>query len=302
MLLGPVFRAELVRAPRRRLYFSLRVVYGMGLLLLLRLNFDELLRTAAIHGGLPQIDDYSRFAENTFIWFASVQLGTILLLVPALFGGVIADEKQRKTMHYLMASRLSSAEIVLDKLAARLLHVGSFILLGLPVMSLLTLFGGVALDFVAGAYLATLSITFFAASLSILISTIARRVRQGVLIAYVFIIAWLIVPPLADSVTAWLYPNFYQWFGPVNDWALNTSPLGLSTLNSRNVDARVHHARSSGTKLARALLLDGGDAGRRGRVFHFDRGMEAAADLSPPGGKPAQADVVCARVNVLRAG
>jgi ABC-type transport system involved in multi-copper enzyme maturation permease subunit len=234
VLLGPVFRSELVRAPRRRHYFSLRVVYGMGLLLLLRLNFDELLRTAAFRGGLPLIDDYSRFAENTFIWFASVQLGTILFLVPALFGGVIADEKQRKTMHYLMASRLSSAEIVLDKLAARLLHVGTFILLGLPVMSLLTLFGGVALNLVAGAYLETLSITFFAASLSILISTVARRVRQGVLIAYVFIIAWLIVPPLADSVTAWLYPNFYQWFGPVNDWALNAGPLGLMTLYNRN--------------------------------------------------------------------
>ena len=40
---------------------------------------------------------------------------------------MIADEKQRKTMHYLMASRLSSGEIVLDKLVARLLHVGVFI-------------------------------------------------------------------------------------------------------------------------------------------------------------------------------
>jgi ABC-type transport system involved in multi-copper enzyme maturation permease subunit len=235
VLLGPVFRAELVRAPRKLRYYSLRVVYGIGLLLLLWLNYLELARTATYRGGMPRIDDYSSFAENTFIWFASVQLGTILLLIPAIFGGAIADEKQRKTMHYLMASRLSSAEIVLDKLAARLLHVGTFILLGLPMMSLLTLFGGVALNFVAGAYLATFSITFFTASLSILISTIARRVRQAVLIAYVFIIAWLIVPPLADSVTAWLYPNFYQSFGPVNDWALNTGPLGLSTLNSRGV-------------------------------------------------------------------
>ena len=238
MLLGPVFRAELVRTPRRLRYYSLRVFYGLGLLVLLWLHYLELARTAIYRGGMPRIDDYSSFAQNTFISFASVQLGTILLLVPALFGGVIADEKRRKTMHYLMASRLSSAEIVLDKLAARLLHVGTFILLGLPMMSLLTLFGGVALDFVVGAYLATFSITFFAASLSILISTIARRVRQGVLIAYVFIIAWLIVPPLADSVTAWLYPNFYQWFGPVNDWALNMGPLGLSTLNSRGVMRR----------------------------------------------------------------
>jgi len=70
------------------------------------------------------------------------QLATILILVPALFDGVIADEKQRRVMHYLMATRLSSGEIISDKLGARLLHVGVFILLGLPVLSLLTLFDG----------------------------------------------------------------------------------------------------------------------------------------------------------------
>jgi ABC-2 family transporter protein len=232
MLLGPVFRAELVRTPRRRRYYSLRVVYGIVLIFLIWANYYDLRERAAFRGGDPSIDDMSRFALTTFIWFASVQLGTILLLVPSLFGGAIADEKQRKTMHYLMASRLSSAEIVLDKLAARLVHIGAFILLGLPVMSLLTLFGGVAWDYVAGAYAATFSITFFAASLAILVSTFARRVRQGVLVAYVFIIAWLIVPPFADGVIEWLYPKFYRSFAPVSEWVLNTGPLGLTRMNT----------------------------------------------------------------------
>jgi ABC-type transport system involved in multi-copper enzyme maturation permease subunit len=235
MLLGPVFRAELVRTPRRRRYYSLRVIYGIVLIFLIWANYQGLENRAEFRGGKPSIDDMSRFAETTFTWFASVQLGTILLLVPALFGGVIADEKQRKTMHYLMASRLSSAEIVLDKLAARLVHIGAFILLGLPVMSLLTLFGGVAWDYVAGAYLGTFSITFFAASFALLVSTFARRVRQGVVVAYVLIIAWLVVPPLADGVVEWLYPNVYQRFRPVSEWILNTGPLGLSILNSRSI-------------------------------------------------------------------
>ena len=150
MLLGPVFRAELIRTARRRHYYSLRVVYGIVLLLILWLNYQRLLVMARAAGGRPLIADFADFALSTFTWFMGVQLATILILVPALFGGVIADEKQRKTMHYLMASRLSSGEIVLDKLAARLLHVGVFILLGLPVMSLLTLFGGVAWDYVVG--------------------------------------------------------------------------------------------------------------------------------------------------------
>ena len=230
MLLGPVFRAELVRTPRRVRYYTLRVVYGSALLFLLWVSYQNLLVTAAIRGGRPRIDDFSDFAPKTFTWFGFVQLGTLLLLIPPLFGSVIADEKQRKTLHYLMASQLSSGEIVVDKMAARTLHVGGFVLLGLPVMSILTLFGGVAWDYVVATYLATCSTAFFAASLCILISTYARRVRQAVLVAYVGIIAWLFVPPFADSILSWLYPNFYQWFMPVNDWIEITSPLGMWTM------------------------------------------------------------------------
>ena len=42
----------------------------------------------------------------------------ILVLVPALVSGVIADEKQRKTLHYLLTSRLDDLEIVVGKLNA----------------------------------------------------------------------------------------------------------------------------------------------------------------------------------------
>jgi ABC-type transport system involved in multi-copper enzyme maturation permease subunit len=152
---------------------------------------------------------------------------TLLILVPTLFGGVIADEKQRKTMHYLMASRLSSGAIVLDKLAARWVHVGVFILLGLPVISLLTLFGGVAWDYVIGAYAGTLSIVFFTAALAVLMSTFARRVGQGVLIAYLLEIVWLVGPPIADAVFRWLFPGFYLWISPLCVWALETTPVSL---------------------------------------------------------------------------
>jgi ABC-type transport system involved in multi-copper enzyme maturation permease subunit len=227
MLLGPVFRAELIRTARKRYSYLLRVLYGSGLLLLLWLNYEWLVATALMRGGKPLIPDFADFALRTFVWFAVVQLGTILVLVPALFAGVIADEKQRKTLHYLMASRLTSGEIILDKLAARLLHLGSFVLLGLPVMSLLTLFGGVAWDYVLGGYSATCSITFFAASLAVLVSTFARRVRGAVLITYVLQAAWLIVPPLADPVCRFVFPQTYRWFGPVNEWLMATTPLSI---------------------------------------------------------------------------
>ena len=107
MLLGPVFRAELIRTARRRHYYLLRVGYGLVLLLLIWFNFQSLRRARRCGAACRASRISPNLHSATFIWFIGVQLATILILVPALFGGVIADEKQRKIMHYLMASRLS---------------------------------------------------------------------------------------------------------------------------------------------------------------------------------------------------
>ena len=105
MLMGPVFRAELLRTGRQRRYYVLRLVYGLVLLMLVWTPYEQLRwqQTVIRRGGRRAVR-----REQTFIAFAVVQLITVLLLVPAVFGGAIADEKQRKTLHYLMASQLSS--------------------------------------------------------------------------------------------------------------------------------------------------------------------------------------------------
>jgi ABC-type transport system involved in multi-copper enzyme maturation permease subunit len=227
MLLGPVFRAELIRTARRRRYYLLRVCYGLILLFLIWEQYVGLVVVAEMRGGMPSIADVANFATQTFVAFAAVQITVILALVPALFGGVIADEKQRKTIHYLMASRLASGEIVLDKLAARLLHVGVFLLLGLPVMSLLTLFGGVAWEYVAVAYAGTCTSTFFAAVLATLVSTLARGVRQAVVVSYVLVAFWVFVPFVAGLIFRALFGNAFAGFQEVNRWIMTASPLYL---------------------------------------------------------------------------
>ena len=67
----------------------------------------------------------------------------MLILTPALVAGAIADEKRRKTLHYLLASQLTGPEIVLGKLLVRMLYVGVLLGVSFPVMSLLVLLGGI---------------------------------------------------------------------------------------------------------------------------------------------------------------
>jgi ABC-type transport system involved in multi-copper enzyme maturation permease subunit len=223
MLMGPVFRAELLRSARQRHYYALRLVYGLILLLMVWVNFERMRQERRV----ARLADVAAFATRTFESFAVVQLIAVLLLVPPVFGGAIADEKQRKTLHYLMASQLSSGEIMLDKVLGRSVHLAVFIAIGLPVVSLLGLFGGISAESVLAVYAGTFSTVAFAIAMTVLISTRARRVRDAIVSAYLLIPAWLFVPPLILLFGTVFGPGMYLWIKPVNDWLVDTSPFGV---------------------------------------------------------------------------
>jgi ABC-type transport system involved in multi-copper enzyme maturation permease subunit len=132
------------------------------------------------------------FGLSVFFGIAIGQELLALALTPALVAGVIADERQRKTLHYLMASRLTSSEIVLGKLLVRMLYMVVLLGVSLPVLSLMVLMGGVDPKLVLLVCAATLTTAWFLAALSIWVSTIARRVRDVFFIAYGLEGIWLL--------------------------------------------------------------------------------------------------------------
>jgi ABC-type transport system involved in multi-copper enzyme maturation permease subunit len=218
--LGPVVRYELITTARRGRFYLVRVVYGLFLLATLYTLFVNWEAGHPAGGTIPEVH---HFAEDAFIRFAYVQGLALLCVIPALVAGVIADEHQRKTLHYLLASRLSSAEIVLGKLGARLVHVGSFVALGLPVVSLLLLYGGINPTNVFYVYLGTFTLVLFTAGFSILISVLARRPREAILAAYGLEAFWLIIPvAIKDVARDMAWP--LGWVETANEWLLRIGP------------------------------------------------------------------------------
>ena len=142
MLPGPVFTFELMTTARRGRFYVTRAFYATVLLLILWSVHSSWSRL-----GLRRASCRSRMVK----WFGLSAFGAIavgqellvLMLTPALVAGAIADEKRRKTLHYLLASRLTGPEIVLGKLLVRMLYVGVLLGVSLPVMSLLVLLGGI---------------------------------------------------------------------------------------------------------------------------------------------------------------
>lgn len=222
MLPGPVFRFELLTTARRPRYFVARTLYGLFLLYVL---WQE--HVSWRHQPfLVTFESMSHFAQSTFMAFAWAQGFALIALVPALLAGTIADEHQRKTLHYLLASRLTSREIVLGKLCARLLYVGVILIMGVPVVCLVALFGGLDPWEVLYVYTGTFSLVLLLSGMSLLISVLTTRPRIAVVIAYTFVIIWFFVP-LALAPTAAFFGPPLEWVRPVNDAVLMTNPYHI---------------------------------------------------------------------------
>ena len=222
MLPGPVFNFELMATARRSRFYLVRAFYAAILFVILWGVHSAW--TSETGGELPS-QMVSWFAFSTFCGITIGQEILVLVLTPALVAGVIADEKQRKTLHYLMASRLTSAEIVLGKLFVRMLYVAVLLGVSLPVLSLLVLFGGVAPQLVLLSCGATLSTGWFLASLSIWISTIAQRVREAFFIAFGLECLWLFSPLILKNISISTWPAFEQGARWLAEWLGASSPV-----------------------------------------------------------------------------
>jgi ABC-type transport system involved in multi-copper enzyme maturation permease subunit len=258
MLMGPVFRAELLRTARQQRYYALRLVYGLLLLLIVSAGYEQM----RLAHPVASVADVAQYGTRTFISFALVQLITVLALIPPVFGGAIADEKQRKTLHYMMASHLSSGEIILDKVLGRAAQLAVFVAIGLPVVSLIGLFGGISFEAVVMVYLGTFSTALFVVAMTVLVSTIVRRVRDAIITSYLLMLIWLLVPPLIFLFGSIIRPALYFWIQPINDGLADMSPLTLwirSRFGVAGLAARPalldHFVLMVGTQLAGAVLL-----------------------------------------------
>ena len=114
-LLGPVLPYDLVRTARQRRFFLLRAVYATMLLLVLAWIYLSAFRSQGglavlLQGGTFHIHETAAFAEGFFLTFSAIQFLAVLLFTPVYIAGAIIEEKDRRTMEYLLTTDLQSRE------------------------------------------------------------------------------------------------------------------------------------------------------------------------------------------------
>ena len=205
-LFGPVFFYEVVRNARRSRTYSMRCGYLLLLLLFLFIVVAPRVPSPSNNyrrNTRVETRAMAAVAESFFATFMSVQFGLIVLLTPAYVAGAITEEKERKTLEYLLATDLDNREIVLGKLVARVGYLTLLLLTGLPVLSAVQFLGGVEPSLVFAGFAATAMTAASLAGMSILASVYSKRSRDAIIRTYLTIILYFALCYLIAFLADW---------------------------------------------------------------------------------------------------
>jgi hypothetical protein len=230
----PIFQRELMVAVRRERVHSQRA-FSAGLVLAIVLGtFGSWYYWEAgrVTGRLM-----TRIAEQAFLWIIGFYGACMIGPVVARSAKSIAGEKDRRTLDFLLATRLSGAEIVLEKCAACLVVGVTEMGAGLPILLLLQILGGIDLRLIVLAWVGIATTAFFVASLSIGFSTVAPDARCAVGFSVLTIMAWLVLPFLVPLILPRFGLHLPTWVGIVNVWLMASSPLGVAMKLAMGVGA-----------------------------------------------------------------
>ena len=163
--------------------------------------------------------DYAELGQGYFIAMIGVELALVMLAAPAATAGAICLDRARGTLAHMLMTDLSDPEIVLGKLAARLLPVFGLVACTWPVMAISSLLGGIDPIALTLAFAIILAVALLGCSIALLFSVWARKSHEVILATYtVFILGILFWP-------AWYMLTMAGWVGPPPQWALLTNPF-----------------------------------------------------------------------------
>lgn len=223
MTIIPILRRELVAAARRAKVQTGRSFFVGMLLTIVLATFGA--RYYWEDGSVsPQA--MGTAARQSFVWIVLLH-GISVFGVASAAALSIAGEKDRRTLDFLLATRLGNAEIVLAKLVSSLTVYFSTLAAGLPVMLLLNTLGSIDLRLILLTYASLACLAFFLASLSLWASTGAADSGHAVRLSMLLIVAWLMVPFFVAFILPRFgihLPGFAQ---TLNAWLLASGPLNL---------------------------------------------------------------------------
>lgn len=187
MFAGPIFSREALTLPRQLRHYLIRSGY-IGVFFILLYTAGQ---TTFGFQDVRGISAMASFGSLTFQILAFVQLALVLFFSLLFTVGSIAQEKDRQTLVLLLMTDLTNREIVLGKLLASLLQVGTLILASLPVFVFLQFLGGVDTAQVGWAFAVTVASAVLAGSWAAFVAFWREKTFQTLATSVLGIVVYL---------------------------------------------------------------------------------------------------------------
>jgi ABC-type transport system involved in multi-copper enzyme maturation permease subunit len=194
--LGPVFAYERLVNARRWQTYAARSFMVASLL--------AAMMTIASSYTSPFMENtaqrFAKLGERYFYALIGVELALVMLAAPAAMAGAICLDRARGNLAHVMATDLSDSEIVLGKLAARLLPVLGLVACTWPVMAISTLLGGIDPIALTLAFAVIVTVALLGCAIALALSVWARKPHEAILAAYVFWLMLLMAWPVGFAL------------------------------------------------------------------------------------------------------
>jgi hypothetical protein len=181
---GPIIAREVLTSPRPLRFYVARASYAGLLFILMWTAWQSLI-------GWQEVRDVgliARFGGILFSFFVLVQLTLMLFFAPLAAATAVAQEKDRRTFVLLLITDLRDVEIVLGKLLASLLQIGTLLATGAPVLFLCLLLGGVSAEQVAEVLGVTAAAGLVGGSLGLIVALWRDRTFQSLALTVLLVV------------------------------------------------------------------------------------------------------------------
>ena len=222
--LGPVFVNEWLTTSRRWQVYAGRSVFVAALLV----GLWSAWVSRASNQGVPTIQIMASVGQGFFSAIVFTQMTFTLMVAPASTAGAICQDRSSGKLEQMLTTELSDSEIILGKLAARLLPMLGLVTCALPALALSTLLGGVDPLALAGAFLITVGLAVLGCTLALTFSLWAAKPYESLLATYCAYGVWLLVLPTWDFLgRLWRIPTSPDWAIPFSPFYLAFAPYML---------------------------------------------------------------------------
>jgi ABC-type transport system involved in multi-copper enzyme maturation permease subunit len=222
---GPVFVHESIAATRRWQLYALRSLFVLGLLAALGMGWLLMIMEEGQFANSVRLKDLAQLGEYFYYAIATVQLLLVLIVAPAATAGAICLDRARGSLVHMLVTDLGDAEIVLGKLAARLVPVMALVTATVPVLALAGLLGGIIIDAILALTLITLVVAVLGCTLALAFSVRATKTHEVLMAVYGIEAAWVLGPVVWELLaSSRVLPRAPSWSSGINPFVLAWAP------------------------------------------------------------------------------